>query len=327
MRKVFRTAALLALALLFACAAVAEGTAPTENAAAVEVAATDSAAAPEGAAPAEGPTATESPYAPGLARAARAAGIEQAQVLANAFGVGLTDGAPLYAPANPQPLNAFIVTHPDCKVGIEYDGMYKVSEKGLVSQITDLLVEWMSEIDAASGYVIQFVADPNDADILICAKQSYAYYGTYTGEDLIAYGHSSVIALTAWQLSNPANTVTLSARQDPDTSVNLNSGGDFWMMPPELEGTEQLQAFVDTMLGWYGCGAQRGVKGDGVKAVQQSLIDRGFLNGKADGDFGPKSEAAVKALQTAYGLEPTGVVDGKTLVAAYYDQDAVNAIP
>ena len=63
-----------------------------------------------------------------------------------------------------------------------------------------------------------------------------------------------------------------------------------------------------------------------MRCVQQGLIRRSFLGGKADGSFGPRTENALKALQEAYSLEKTGVVDGKTLVAVYYDHGAVDMV-
>ncbi len=57
---------------------------------------------------------------------------------------------------------------------------------------------------------------------------------------------------------------------------------------------------------------QRGDKGDEAKAVQEKLIELGFLAGAADGDFGAKSEAAVKLFQKANGLEETGIADSMT---------------
>lgn len=48
----------------------------------------------------------------------------------------------------------------------------------------------------------------------------------------------------------------------------------------------------------------------GAVTVLQRLLDV-----EADGDFGPKTAAAVREVQEAAGLEPTGVVDGPTWVA------------
>ena len=57
----------------------------------------------------------------------------------------------------------------------------------------------------------------------------------------------------------------------------------------------------------------KGSKGEDVRKVQQQLIDQGFLFGKADGDFGKKTEQAVMDFQVANGLSATGIVDDKTL--------------
>lgn len=54
---------------------------------------------------------------------------------------------------------------------------------------------------------------------------------------------------------------------------------------------------------------QKGSKGEAAKSVQQALIDAGYLDGTADGDFGKKSEEAVQAFQAANGLEQVGVAD------------------
>ncbi|WP_442936400.1 peptidoglycan-binding domain-containing protein [Nostoc sp.] len=55
-----------------------------------------------------------------------------------------------------------------------------------------------------------------------------------------------------------------------------------------------------------------GLRGSEVVKLQQQLKKLGFLKGDADGDFGATTEAAVKAAQTRYGLEPDGVVGGST---------------
>ena len=55
-----------------------------------------------------------------------------------------------------------------------------------------------------------------------------------------------------------------------------------------------------------------GLRGSEVVKLQQQLKKLGFLKGDADGDFGETTEAAVKAAQKRYGLEPDGVVGGST---------------
>ena len=59
---------------------------------------------------------------------------------------------------------------------------------------------------------------------------------------------------------------------------------------------------------------QRGFKGsDAVRAVQKRLKELGYYSGSADGDFGPATEAAVKAFQRANGLKDDGKVGKQTL--------------
>lgn len=58
-----------------------------------------------------------------------------------------------------------------------------------------------------------------------------------------------------------------------------------------------------------------GSKGDDVKALQKVLNARGFNAGIVDGDFGPKTEAAVKAFQTEADITVDGEVGGETWTA------------
>jgi len=54
---------------------------------------------------------------------------------------------------------------------------------------------------------------------------------------------------------------------------------------------------------------QKGAKNDGVKFIQQKLIELECLAGKADGDFGNKSKAAVEKFQADNNMEVTGALD------------------
>jgi peptidoglycan hydrolase-like protein with peptidoglycan-binding domain len=55
-----------------------------------------------------------------------------------------------------------------------------------------------------------------------------------------------------------------------------------------------------------------GDRGAGIKNLEQTLEKAGFEIGRADGRFGSRTEAAVKAFQKSVGLARTGAVDGKT---------------
>jgi putative chitinase len=53
---------------------------------------------------------------------------------------------------------------------------------------------------------------------------------------------------------------------------------------------------------------RKGSSGEDVVRIQKALKEKGFLKGDADGDFGDKTDAAVKAFQSKNGLEADGVV-------------------
>lgn len=53
---------------------------------------------------------------------------------------------------------------------------------------------------------------------------------------------------------------------------------------------------------------KRGTRGEGVREMQQWLIELGYLNDKADGVFGKKTEAAVKAYQKSVNKKQTGTL-------------------
>ena len=57
---------------------------------------------------------------------------------------------------------------------------------------------------------------------------------------------------------------------------------------------------------------RRGCSGEEVKELQETLILKGYDPGTADGIFGGRTEAAVKAFQTDYGLTADGIVGDKT---------------
>ena len=57
------------------------------------------------------------------------------------------------------------------------------------------------------------------------------------------------------------------------------------------------------------------ISAEALKRVQQQLISLGILNDKADGIYGPKTEAALKAFQKSHGLTVDGVCGPATWTA------------
>lgn len=62
-----------------------------------------------------------------------------------------------------------------------------------------------------------------------------------------------------------------------------------------------------------------GAKGEAVRRLQQKLIDMGYLEGVADGQFGKKTAAAVAAAQEAMGMTADGVASGVFQMRLYGD--------
>ena len=60
---------------------------------------------------------------------------------------------------------------------------------------------------------------------------------------------------------------------------------------------------------------EKGSKGDAVRMLQQILTDFGYSPGAVDGDFGTKTEKAVKDFQTDFGLVVDGIVGPKSWAA------------
>ncbi len=65
---------------------------------------------------------------------------------------------------------------------------------------------------------------------------------------------------------------------------------------------------------------QKGDKSDAVLDMQNRLYMLGFLLDDRDGDFGSKTQTAVKLFQQTAGLEATGIADNATLTLLYSDE-------
>lgn len=73
---------------------------------------------------------------------------------------------------------------------------------------------------------------------------------------------------------------------------------------PDLESDN-----TDTELSSRYATLSKGANGENVQKLQDALINAGVLEGKADGDFGKKTEEAVKKAQKTFGMEQTGIAD------------------
>lgn len=98
-----------------------------------------------------------------------------------------------------------------------------------------------------------------------------------------------------------------------DCSVNVRSvgmsGWTHYAIPVGLYSEEEIPVTtVKPVL-------RKGSRGDNVRELQRLLNDLGYDCGVADGVFGAKTEAAVKAFQTDHGLKADGIVGRNTWAA------------
>ncbi|HEX8697274.1 MAG TPA: peptidoglycan-binding protein [Myxococcaceae bacterium] len=114
--------------------------------------------------------------------------------------------------------------------------------------------------------------------------------------------------------SGVSNVQTI-AGMDRGTTGNDYSN-DVWAraqaLAPKFGGTTGTTGPTPPSTPSTGSVLKKGASGPEVKQLQEQLNKLGYSVGTADGEFGPKTEAAVKKFQAAKGLEADGVVGPKT---------------
>ena len=260
---------------------------------------------------------------PGMDRAEPLKDCRRSADLAAEKGVELTDGYPLYTPADPQPLNAYLVTYPGCMYSTNHellsvDGAEDREWKGW---FRPTLKDWMEDIIDMSHSGIRFVKDPDQAEILVSVMQYFDKSGTYQNQsDLsIVNGYACYLSISARSLTD-GRSVGVSFSYIPGDSEKAPGGGDFWMLPASIRNTEELRTLTGTIMGWYGFEGEQGRDPEGLKRFQQALIDRGFMEGEATGVYDGNTSRAVLLLEKLYRLPENDAIDEEVLTAAYYNR-------
>jgi len=124
---------------------------------------------------------------------------------------------------------------------------------------------------------------------------------------VIAFGGGSGDTPATSTPTLPATT----AGEEPATGQNTPTT-PATATTPETPSTTTTPLTVDVAAGQK---LELGDTGATVTQLQEGLTALGFQPGAADGNFGPTTEAAVVAFQTANGLDADGVVGAKTAAA------------
>ena len=138
--------------------------------------------------------------------------------------------------------------------------------------------------------------------------------GYYRGNLDGNFGRASVNALKSFQTNNGLKA---DGKAGKETYAKLYSAEAVPFAVPETptptpaptEAPKQESSFWTTL--------RTGMTGSDVKQLQENLIRLGYLAGKADGVYGVKTVAAVRAFQKANGLTQDGVAGPKTQIAVY----------
>ena len=142
-------------------------------------------------------------------------------------------------------------------------------------------------------------------DAVKALQQKLIRLGYLSGAADGIYGGSTKAAVTAFQKANgltadgAAGAKTLSAVDAAIAAQNTQTGADALL--------------------------KKGSSGDAVKALQQNLIQLGYLTGEADGVYGTATKNAVRAFQAASGLSADGAAGASTLAAIRSAIAAVDA--
>ena len=147
-----------------------------------------------------------------------------------------------------------------------------------------------------------------DKGLLVRTIQSQLIAKGYlTGSVTGAYDNATVKAVKAFQKKNglTADGVCGAKTQEllmgSGVSANATATPSPSPTPTALPAFEKPESTV-----------RSGSTGRDARLVQQRLIDLGYLNDRADGDFGSKSVAALKAFQQKNGLKADGVCGSGT---------------
>jgi hypothetical protein len=152
--------------------------------------------------------------------------------------------------------------------------------------------------------------------IFVSGAQMGAAASTQLTTGVIAPGGTIDVSLTL-TAPNEAGTYTgyfkLADGSSTPFGIGSNASGSFYVQIVSEEEDSGLQINVPSI------NINRTLKltspymtGDDVTNVQKRLIELGYDPGTADGTFGPKTAAAVKAFQSAKGLTVDGIVGTQT---------------
>ena len=133
------------------------------------------------------------------------------------------------------------------------------------------------------------------------------------------YGNNTENAVRAFQKKYNLNVDGLAGEKTRDLAISKATAvnGSAAQVQSSQSNISLSQPYAASTL-------FNGSRGEDVRQLQQALIDLGFLKGSADGIFGSKTEAAVRAFQKSAGLSVDGLAGTQTRELAVSKATASN---
>ena len=143
---------------------------------------------------------------------------------------------------------------------------------------------------------------------------------TQTGEYIAVVEIPNEIALAGYENL----TIEIGFKESFESITDLRYADHRFILPPvpfsksssdETETESSPEAPIESIPVYETL--QIGSKGESVVKLQEKLIALGYLNGKADGDYGKGTSGAVEKFQNDEGLTANGIADNETQSALY----------
>ena len=181
--------------------------------------------------------------------------------------------------------------------------LYKLGEGDKVS-VTGKQGDWYRiSTSSGTGFVLaKYVEVSTSSGTSSSSVTSASGAATISGSNVNVRKTASTSGEKLYQLSKGA-----------DVEITGIAGDWYRIKTGKGEGFV-LEDFLDVFVSTSNS-LKAGQTSDEIKTVQKRLIELGYLTGSADGNFGDKTEAAVKAFQKQAGLTADGVVGATTLKA------------
>lgn len=208
------------------------------------------------------------------------------------------------------------------------DGVALIKSHASTENVTQILTEYkansdltalqtqLSGLSAAVNALLPAEATENEQIFVQALTQIESNITNCIISDAIAVGANDADAVaesdSRWKIVNNSISMLEAATSAAELTAIVNGEVvDVTEEKPEATATPEPKMNYNTL--------SKGDKSDDVVTMQTRLIELGYLSEKADGNFGAKTQTAVKIFQQVAGLSVTGIADSDTLNALYAD--------